>query len=121
MLYLYLGSFGSNSFSILSEGITLINKGFSFEEARKVVEDTLKNRREQIDEEYKKLNERKGTVVKIGPGGDLIKEIPLEGKKPSNIAFGGKDGRRAFVTVQDQGSIETFLVDTPGREWKSKK
>jgi len=35
----------------------LINKGFSFEEARKIVEETLKKRREQIEEEYKKLDE----------------------------------------------------------------
>lgn len=42
----------------------LINKGFSFEEAQKVVEDTLKNRRENIDEEYKKLNEDEKDVEK---------------------------------------------------------
>jgi len=35
----------------------LINKGFSFEEAQKVIEETLKKRREQIEEEYKKLDE----------------------------------------------------------------
>ncbi len=42
----------------------LINKGFSFEEAQKVVEDTLKKRREQIEEEYKKLNEEEKDVEK---------------------------------------------------------
>ncbi|MEK7104515.1 MAG: hypothetical protein AAB868_00565 [Patescibacteria group bacterium] len=42
----------------------LINKGFSFEEAQKVVEDTLKNRREQIEEEYKKLNEEEKSIEK---------------------------------------------------------
>lgn len=40
----------------------LINKGFSFEEAQKVVEDTLKKRHEQIDEEYKKLNEEENDI-----------------------------------------------------------
>jgi len=35
----------------------LINKGLSFEEAQKIVEETLKKRREQIKEEYKKLDE----------------------------------------------------------------
>ena len=40
----------------------LINKGFSFEEAQKVVEDTLKKRHEQIDEEYKKLNEEEKDI-----------------------------------------------------------
>ena len=42
----------------------LINKGFSFEEAQKVVEDTLKKRREQIEEEYKKLNEEEKSIEK---------------------------------------------------------
>jgi hypothetical protein len=36
----------------------LISKGFSFEEARQVVEEALKKRREQIEEEYKKLNDK---------------------------------------------------------------
>jgi len=40
----------------------LINKGFSFEEAQKIVEETLKKRREQIEEEYKKLNEEEKEV-----------------------------------------------------------
>lgn len=59
----------------------------------------------------------KGTVAKVSPAGKLIQEIVLIGKKPSNIAFGGKDGRSAYVTLQDQGNIETFRVDTPGQEW----
>lgn len=59
----------------------------------------------------------KGTVVKVSPAGKLLREITLLGKKPSNIAFGGKDGRTAYVTLQDQGNLETFRVDTPGREW----
>jgi len=40
----------------------LINKGFSFEEAQKVVEETLKKRREQIREEYKKFDEEEKKV-----------------------------------------------------------
>ena len=57
----------------------------------------------------------KGTVAKVAPTGALIREITLIGKKPSNITFGGKDGRTAYVTLQDQGNIETFRIDTPGR------
>ena len=59
----------------------------------------------------------KGTVAHVSPAGKLIREITLIGKKPSNIAFGGKDGRTAYVTLQDQGNLETFRVDAPGREW----
>ncbi|MEO8766456.1 MAG: SMP-30/gluconolactonase/LRE family protein [Ginsengibacter sp.] len=62
----------------------------------------------------------KGTVAKVSPAGKLLQEIKLTGTKPSNIAFGGKDGRTAYVTLQDRGNIETFRVESPGREWKKK-
>lgn len=60
----------------------------------------------------------KGTVAKVSPEGEVIREIELEGENPTNIAFGGEDGRRAYVTVADNGNIETFRVDRPGRSWK---
>jgi len=60
----------------------------------------------------------KGTVVKVSPEGKVIQEIALVGKRPTNVAFGGKDGRTVYVTLQDQGNIESFLSDSPGREWK---
>ena len=60
----------------------------------------------------------KGTIVKLSPSGKILKEITLTGKNSSNIAFGGKDGCTAYVTLQDHGNIETFRVDKPGREWK---
>lgn len=63
----------------------------------------------------------KGTVIKISPEGKTLQEITLAGKKPSNIAFGGADGCTVYVTVQDQGNIESFRVDTPGREWMMRK
>jgi gluconolactonase len=60
----------------------------------------------------------KGTVAKVSPDGRLLREIRLKGTKPSNICFGGADGRTAYVTLQDRGAIETFRVESPGREWK---
>ena len=59
----------------------------------------------------------KGTVVKLSPAGKVLQEINLTGKNASNIAFGGKDGCTAYVTIQDNGNVETFRVDKPGREW----
>lgn len=56
----------------------------------------------------------KGTVVKVSPGGEILQEIALIGQKPSNIAFGGPDGRSAYITLQDRGYIETFRVPDPG-------
>jgi gluconolactonase len=62
----------------------------------------------------------KGTVAKVSPQGVLLEEITLSGSKPSNIAFGGRDGRTAYVTLQDNGNIDTFRVEMPGRAFRSK-
>ena len=57
----------------------------------------------------------KGTVCIFSPDGKLVRQIQLKGKKPSNLAFGGKDGRTCIVTMQDRGSIEYFRTDIPGK------
>jgi gluconolactonase len=62
----------------------------------------------------------KGTIAKVSPAGKLLQEIKLIGTKPSNIAFGGTDGRTAYVTLQDRGNVEYFRVEVAGREWKKK-
>jgi gluconolactonase len=53
----------------------------------------------------------KGSVVKISPDGFLLKEIKLKGQKPTNLTFGGKDGKTIFVTMQDRGLFEKFEVE----------
>ena len=63
----------------------------------------------------------KGVIAKVSPTGELLREIGLIGKKPTNIAFGGKDGRTVYVTLMDMGNLESFRVDIPGRAWKMKK
>lgn len=57
-----------------------------------------------------------GTVAIVSPAGELLREVPLQGRKPTNVAFGGADGRDVFVTLQDRGAIETFRSEHPGRE-----
>ena len=60
----------------------------------------------------------KGTVVKVSPEGKVLQEVVLIGKRPTNLAFGGKDGCTVYVTLMDQGNLESFITDFPGREWK---
>jgi sugar lactone lactonase YvrE len=57
-----------------------------------------------------------GTVAVLAPDGTLVREIPLRGKQPSNLTFGGPDGKTVFVTQGDGGFIEAVRVDRPGRE-----
>ncbi|MGH2566107.1 MAG: SMP-30/gluconolactonase/LRE family protein, partial [Ginsengibacter sp.] len=63
----------------------------------------------------------KGVVAKVSPTGAILKEIELIGKKPTNVAFGGKDGRTVYITLMDMGNLESFRVDIPGREWNMKR
>ena len=60
----------------------------------------------------------KGSVVKLSPQGQVLREIPLSGQKPSNLAFGGPDGRTCYVTLADRGNVEVFRADQPGRSWQ---
>jgi sugar lactone lactonase YvrE len=60
----------------------------------------------------------KGVIAVVSPDAKLVREVSLTGKRPTNVAFGGKDGCTVYATLQDQGNIESFRVDVPGREWK---
>ncbi|MEQ6120469.1 SMP-30/gluconolactonase/LRE family protein [Reichenbachiella sp. MALMAid0571] len=57
----------------------------------------------------------KGTILILSPSGEKINEVTLKGKKPSNIAFGGSEGKTCFVTLQDRGFIEKFETAHAGR------
>ena len=57
----------------------------------------------------------KGTVAKLSPKGELLREIDVLGKRPSNICFGGPDGRTAYVTEVEHTRLVQFRVDSPGR------
>ena len=56
-----------------------------------------------------------GVIAVVSPKGKLLREIKLKGQFPTNVAFGGKDGKTVFVTMQKRGAIETFNVDFAGR------
>lgn len=56
-----------------------------------------------------------GKVLVIDPGGNILREVHLKGRKPSNIAFGGAGRKRCFVTMADRGCLETFEALNPGR------
>lgn len=59
----------------------------------------------------------KGTVAVLSPAGKVQRELPLTAKEPTNLAFGGTDGRTVYVTQRKGGYIEAFQTDRPGREF----
>jgi sugar lactone lactonase YvrE len=60
----------------------------------------------------------KGTVVKISPAGKVVREVSVLGAKPSNLCFGGPDGRTVYVTEVEHTRLVEFRVDRPGLEWQ---
>jgi sugar lactone lactonase YvrE len=57
-----------------------------------------------------------GKIAIVGADGSLRREVAASGKQPTNLTFGGPDGRTVFVTQKDGRFIEAFRVDRPGRE-----
>ncbi len=60
----------------------------------------------------------KGTVVKMSPQGEILQEIDILGPRPSNLCFGGPDGRTVYVTEVEQTRLVQFRTDRPGRAWQ---
>ncbi|MRI01143.1 SMP-30/gluconolactonase/LRE family protein [Kriegella sp. EG-1] len=60
----------------------------------------------------------KGTVVIVSAAKKILKEVQLKGKKPSNITFGGPEGKTCFVTMADRGCFETFEALNSGAFYK---
>ena len=64
------------------------------------------------------LAEGKGVVAKLSPSGEVLREIAVLGPDPTNICFGGPDGRTAYVTEANRMRVVQFRVDRPGLEWQ---
>jgi len=60
----------------------------------------------------------KGVVAIVSPAGAIIREIDVLGKNPSNICFGGPDGRTCYVTEVEHRRLVEFRTDKPGLEWQ---
>ena len=60
----------------------------------------------------------KGVVAKLSPKGEVLREIDVLGKSPSNLCFGGPDGRTVYVTEVTQRRLVQFRVDRPGLAWQ---
>lgn len=59
----------------------------------------------------------KGTVVKLSPTGEVLREVEVLGPHPTNICFGGSDGCTTYVTEAKVMRVVQFRVDRPGLEW----
>jgi len=60
----------------------------------------------------------KGTVVKLSPTGEVLREVDVLGAQPSNLCFGGPDGRTVYVTEVEHARLVQFRTDRPGLAWQ---
>lgn len=58
-----------------------------------------------------------GTVAVLSADGKFLRQVSLLGKEPSNLTFGGKDGKTVYITQVDGRFVESFQSDQPGREF----
>jgi sugar lactone lactonase YvrE len=61
-----------------------------------------------------------GDVIVLDSDGKQVGAINVLGTKPSNLAFGGADGRTVYVTEVSQGRVVSFRAPLPGALWCSK-
>ena len=59
-----------------------------------------------------------GVVLKLSPDGKVLQTIELPGSMPSNLCFGGPDGKTVYVTEVENQQVLTFRADRPGLSWK---
>ncbi|MST01201.1 MAG: SMP-30/gluconolactonase/LRE family protein [Pedosphaera sp.] len=60
----------------------------------------------------------KGVVAVVSPQGEVLREIDVLGKMPTNLCFGGPDGRTVYVTEVEHTRLVQFRTDKPGLAWQ---
>jgi gluconolactonase len=63
----------------------------------------------------------KGTVVIMTPEGRILQEVDVLGKSPTNLCFGGADGKTVYVTEVEHTRLVTFRVERPGLAWQRRQ
>jgi sugar lactone lactonase YvrE len=52
------------------------------------------------------------------PEGQVLHEVDVLGKMPTNLCFGGPDGKTVYVTEVEHTRLVRFRVEQPGLGWK---
>jgi gluconolactonase len=62
-----------------------------------------------------------GTVVIMTPEGRVLQEIDVLGTSPTNLCFGGPDGKTVYVTEVEHTRLVSFRVERPGLAWRRRQ
>jgi sugar lactone lactonase YvrE len=101
------------AFTIAPDG-SLTNKRL----LKKFEDGSLDGMRCDVDGNLYVTRQDKGTVVKLSPTGEVLREFAVLGANPSNLCFGGPDGRTLYVTEVEHQRLVQVRVDRPGLEWE---
>lgn len=55
-----------------------------------------------------------GRVTVIGSDGAILRHIPTQGSKPTNVAFGAAGEKKLYVTEDETGVLQAIDVETSG-------
>jgi signal peptidase len=111
---LYVGESNSNEiWAYRLDGSTLASPRL----IRKFSDASIDGLRTDIDGRIYVARILKGTMLVLSPNGAIEREIPLTAKEPTNLAFGGADGKTVYVSQRKGGFVESFRVARPGREY----
>jgi len=106
----------------------LINKGFSFKEAQKIVEETLQKKQEQIKEEYKKLDEEETEIENRRSLSESEKEelkklyYKLAHQYHPDKSGGNEEIMKKINEAYAKGDIETLrAIDQAGSRSRGEK
>jgi len=92
----------------------MLDKGFSFSEAKKIIEEALKNRREQVKEEYRKLDEKEkdfeSRKVISAEEQEELKKLwrKLAHKYHPDLAHGNEEMMKKINKAYAEGNLEAL-------------
>ncbi|HSI13545.1 MAG TPA: SMP-30/gluconolactonase/LRE family protein [Chthoniobacter sp.] len=101
------------AFTIAPDG-SLTNKRL----LKKFKNGSLDGMRCDVDGNLYVTRQDKGTVVKLSPTGEVLREFNILGANPSNLCFGGSDGCTLYITEVEHQRLVQVRVDRPGLEWQ---
>jgi sugar lactone lactonase YvrE len=110
---LYVGE--SNNGQLWAYGISG-NELMSPRLVRTFEADSIDGLRTDVDGKLLIARIRKGLITVMRPDATSQQDVVLKGMEPTNLAFGGPDGRTVFVTQRQGRFIESFRTDREGRE-----
>ena len=55
-----------------------------------------------------------GCITEIAPTGEVVRQVRMPERYPTNICFGGEDARTAFITLSGTGQLARMAWPSPG-------